>query len=291
MALDDREVRERVAQVEQRLEELEALPDATARAVAVEAVQGLLDLYGEGLARVLTVVARQGGGSVVEALAADELVSHLLLVHGLHPLDAAARVRRAVETLSPYLASQGGRVELLAVDDGVARLQLSSTGCASSPDALRRAVEEAVQQAAPELERIEVLAGTAPAARPVRFLDGSLPRGSRPASPDASWVVAGALPQLAGGGLLLKELAGQPVLFVRVGDSYQAYRPQCPACGASLGDAQLQQAVLRCQGCQHRFDLRRGGRCVEAADRALSPLPVAVTDIGLVKVALPSAVG
>ena len=52
------------------------------------------NLYGAGLERLLEVLADAGrlDGTALDALAADELVSGLLLVHGLHPYDVATRV-------------------------------------------------------------------------------------------------------------------------------------------------------------------------------------------------------
>ena len=125
--MDDAEVRERVARIESLLGEIEG------DAKAIETVQEIVDLYGEALARLLA------GASPTE----DELLSHLLLVHDLHPVDVETRVRQALDDVRPYLGSHGGDVELLGVDDGVARLRLHGTcnGCPSSTVTLRNAIE------------------------------------------------------------------------------------------------------------------------------------------------------
>jgi Fe-S cluster biogenesis protein NfuA len=158
-AVEDREVRQRVAHTEALLLEIEALPDTKARSTAAEAVQGLLELYGEALARMVASAAGRGGESILEAFAADELVSHLLLLHGLHPVDLETRVREALKEVRPYLESHGGNVELLGVEGGVARLRLqgSCSGCPSSAVTLEHAIEETLQKAAPDLERIEAV--------------------------------------------------------------------------------------------------------------------------------------
>src|SRR4051794_41772665 len=91
-------------------------------------VEALLDLYGEGLARVLAGL----GKAEATALADDELVSHLLLLHDLHPVSQEERVRGALESVRPYLESHGGDVELLAVEDGGARLGLPGS-CGGGP--------------------------------------------------------------------------------------------------------------------------------------------------------------
>jgi Fe-S cluster biogenesis protein NfuA len=157
--LDESQARERVRLVEGRLAELEALPDRVAQSVAFGAVQALLDLYGAGLARILDLAPEIG-----PRLAQDELVAHLLLLHGLHPVDLTSRVESALESVRPYLATHAGDVELVSVTDGVAYLRLRGTchGCPSSTATLKQAIEEAIFKAAPDLERVEAEGVAAP---------------------------------------------------------------------------------------------------------------------------------
>ncbi len=129
-----------------------------------EVVRLLTDLYGSGLDRTLELVDEVlGDGPVGDELfarlLADELVASLLVVHGLHPEDLAGRVEAALDGCRPYLASHGGGVELLGVDEdaGVVRLRLlgSCDGCPSSSATLRAAVEVAIREAAPEVVLID----------------------------------------------------------------------------------------------------------------------------------------
>ena len=154
--MDDAEVRELVARVESLLGGLDER--------ATEAVQALVELYGEALARFVA------GADPTK----DELLSHLLLVHDLHPVDVETRVRQALEDVRPYLGSHGGDVELVAVDEGVARVRLGGTcnGCPSSTVTLRNAIEEAIMRAAPELEGVEAEGVTEP--QPALVQIGSL---------------------------------------------------------------------------------------------------------------------
>ena len=64
-------------------------------------------------------------------------------------------MRGALDEVRPYLASHGGDVELLGVEDGVVRLRLegSCNGCPSSAMTLKLAIEEAIARAAPDVER------------------------------------------------------------------------------------------------------------------------------------------
>lgn len=88
MALEDRQVREKVVRVEGLLAELESGPEADARATATEALAALLELYGEALERILAHVERAGAAAVRDALARDEWVAQLLVLHGLQPESA-----------------------------------------------------------------------------------------------------------------------------------------------------------------------------------------------------------
>src|SRR5205823_14845367 len=116
--------RELVADVERRLEALEALEDDRAREPATAAVQALLDLYGAGLERIVEAIAERDDGTLAAALAGDELVAHLLLVHGLHPVALEPRVRGALDEVRPSLEAYGGGVELVAMVGAVVRLQV-----------------------------------------------------------------------------------------------------------------------------------------------------------------------
>lgn len=146
-------MRETVERVEAALEALEGLP-AAPRETALEAVGALVDLYGEGWARALALLgdACPGGG---DALADDELIGHLLMIHGLHPRDVESRVRAALEDVAETVSADGVRPELVAVEEGVARLRFRGNGHAPAAG-FRQLVETAVLRAAPELEGMDV---------------------------------------------------------------------------------------------------------------------------------------
>lgn len=151
----------RVARLDDALDRLDTIADPRAREMALAAVQAVMELYGEGLSRVVehadAACARTGDSALADAFGTDELVSHLLLLHGLHPTTVEDRVRGALEGVRPYLRSHGGNVELLGIQDGIVQLQLEGSchGCPASSLTLRTAVEDAIRTAAPEVVRIE----------------------------------------------------------------------------------------------------------------------------------------
>jgi Fe-S cluster biogenesis protein NfuA len=136
-----------IARVEALLDQVETFPEPQ-REVATELVQALLDMYGEGLAKIVAA-----DSVPVE----DELVAHLLLLHGLHPVPLEERVTGALDSVRPYLLAHGGGVQLVGIEDGVVRLLLEGAcnGCPSSALTLKSAVEEAIMKAAPDVEGID----------------------------------------------------------------------------------------------------------------------------------------
>lgn len=123
--------------VEQLLDEL-AGSDPGVHQRAEEAIRLLVELYGTALGRIVDRIgpesaAGSGEEPPLERLLGDDLVSSLLILHDLHPLDTTARVQQALERVRPYLGSHSGDVELVSVDHGVALLRLQGNCDAARP--------------------------------------------------------------------------------------------------------------------------------------------------------------
>lgn len=290
-----------VRQVGERVEQLLASlrsADGGCAATAEELVGLLVGLYGDGLHRIVAVLADRGdaGADVLAALAQDPLVESLLLLHDLHPLDVDARVQRALDQVRPYLGSHAGGVEYLGATDGIARLRLEGTchGCPSSTLTVRLAIEGAVMDAAPEITEVVVDGVTQP---PEPAL---LRIGRRPAVDDAAAGDAGADHGPTSGWITLPDIGppsarpvtaragGSTVLVCAVRGTLYAYRDACAACGSSLADGLLDRAELTCPGCGGRYDVRLAGQGIDDTTLHLDPLPLLADSHG-VRVALAQA--
>ena len=64
----------------------------------------------------------------------------------------------ALDNVRPYMESHGGNVELVSLEDGVARIRLegSCDGCPASSSTLELAIKTALEETAPDLLGIEV---------------------------------------------------------------------------------------------------------------------------------------
>ncbi len=278
----------------ERLLEASGAAGPVARERGEELVRLVVDLYGAGLERVLTLVHDAGAldDGLLDALAGDELVSTLLLVHDLHPYGVVERVERALDGVRPYLGSHGGDVRLLDVtNEGAVRLELlgSCDGCASSAVTLELAVEDAIRAAAPEVVRIDVVKPASPGVIPVEQLTARLRTAEQGG---VTWAVAAALDDVPVGGLHRVEVAGTVVLLCRLGSDVYAYRDACAACGAAFDGAGLQRApsvpgsaVLTCRACGAHYDVRRAGADIDQPTRHLEPVPLLERD-GVLDVAV-----
>lgn len=274
---------------------------------AEELVRLVVDLYGAGLERVLEIAYDAGklDDDMLAALAADDLVASLLLVHGLHPHGVTERVEQALVNVRPYLGSHGGDVELISVsDEGVVTLRMlgSCDGCASSSVTLKLAVEGAIEAAAPEVISIEVETPSADAAAKsgiisVESLSARLRAPAVDVAGGASWAVVPGFDQMPAGVAAGVEVAGLDVIICKVGTTTYAYQAPCGACGASLAGAAIERllgsgrrsAVLTCPACRGHFSVQEAGKGLDDPDVHLDPLPLLERD-GVIEIAVPSGV-
>jgi Fe-S cluster biogenesis protein NfuA/nitrite reductase/ring-hydroxylating ferredoxin subunit len=299
MQQDMQEHQRRAARIEALLQEVAAFSDPHARATTEELIQTLLDMYGEGLARMLELTWEMGepGQALIETFAGDDLVAALLLLHGLHPVDIETRITRALDEVRPYLASHGGDVALLRVEDGVAylRLQGSCHGCPSSTMTLKLAIEEAISKVAPDLVELRVEGIVEPPPRagvPVTFVP---PRRhqervadearSPAAGHDGVWQMIEGLELPPPGDIRTLTVQGESLLLCRIGDAYYAYHNRCSSCAAPLDSGKIEGTTFICSSCGRQYDLCRAGRCLDAPELFLQPVPLLAAD-GRVKIAV-----
>ncbi|MFF0342761.1 NifU family protein [Kribbella sp. NPDC004875] len=226
-----------------------------------ELLQAVLSLHSTGLEHL---VERLGPAKVRE-LAEDELIAGLLLLHDLHPDDAATRIQAALDGVRPYLGSHAGGIDYLGLDDaGVVhlRLQGSCDGCPGSTATVRLAVENAVLEAAPEAVAVDV-EGMVEERRPLLTIE--------PFRPREDWHQFSTAPPAGG----VDEFADLDLVVANPGEGLFAYRNRCAACTSSLRNGSLEGDRLTCPGCGARYDVRLAGRSLDGGEplQALPLLP------------------
>jgi hypothetical protein len=102
----------------------------------VPVVSALVEMYGEGIGRIVSALSPDQ----LTRLAEDPLVAHLLILHDLHPVAVENRVREAI-------AATGAYAVVLGIEGGVARVRAASDR--------RPTIEEAIARAAPDVDGVE----------------------------------------------------------------------------------------------------------------------------------------
>jgi Fe-S cluster biogenesis protein NfuA/nitrite reductase/ring-hydroxylating ferredoxin subunit len=285
-----------LARVQDLQERLEAAGELVSRELAQDLVSGVVEMYGAGLERILAALfaAGEDGERLAVGLADDPLLATLLLIHDLHPVPLEERVAGALESVRPYMESHGGDVELLSLADGVARIRLrgSCSDCSASSVTLELAIKQALEEAAPDLDGLEV-EGVAPQASGLGLPMASPAASSglvleivtSPPPGPPSWFEVRGATTLRDGSILAANVAGSDLVIANVEGTLLAYRDVCAACGGSLHDGRLSGGALACPHCARSFFLPRAGRSMDQERIQLDPVPL-LRELGSVKVAL-----
>jgi len=264
--------------LQQLLAEVERLPYPGARELIQDCMEAALGFYGAGLKRILQVVSEDGpeGRKVFRDLIRDDVVKGLLLIHDLHPLNLEARLLEALDKVRPYLKSHGGNVELISLENDIARLRLQGTcqSCASSSVTLELAIRHAIEQACPDLVHFEV-EGVAQDKSAASLI---------PHRTVTDWTVVKSAHQLEDGAWMPVRLGDVRLVICKTNGTLYAYRNRCPACNMPLDTGSFERGFLSCS-LNHRYDVVHAGRCVEIPSAHLDPLPLLVQE-NVVKVAL-----
>ena len=298
---------ELIERVQALTAQLEEVQDFQARAVADELVASIMQLYGAGLERIFGALAQDGASAaqVRDQLVEDGVVASLMLIHDLYPVDLETRVHEALESVRPYMESHGGDVELVGIEDGVAKLRLVGhcKGCPASEATLELAIKKALEEAAPDLEGLEVEGVRDPAPAPagggfeLPMMHSGGDGTALPMLGDANSNGAGGAPawtELEGavpdaGRTVPMTVGGAELLVANVGGTLLAYRNACGWCRARLDDAPMAPGgTLTCPSCERRFELRRAGRSPDDEELQIAPVPL-LRGEGLVRVALAAA--
>jgi hypothetical protein len=151
---DEARLKAESVEIEEMLGELRETLDAEAWAQVEGVLARLVRMYGVGLQRALEHARANGadGSEFDTALAADDLLGGLLVMHGLHPLSTEERVARLAEVLPQRLGVPPESLVLVWLGDNRVRV-LSALG-EGTDAALRRAFENV----APELTSIDIVA-------------------------------------------------------------------------------------------------------------------------------------
>jgi hypothetical protein len=139
---EEAELRSAANEIEHLLDELRAMVPPPAWQRIERVVADIAALYAGGLERALghARAVTPSRTALDDRVCGDELLASLLVIHGMHPLPAAERIRRAI----------AGHGELVELRDGGAAL-------VRAPATAEAHIRRAIAEAAPEVSAIELV--------------------------------------------------------------------------------------------------------------------------------------
>jgi Fe-S cluster biogenesis protein NfuA len=150
--LDDPAIRALLGALNEQLDQLEAMPGPVSE-LGLTVVAGVAEIYGQALIRTLELA----DPAAVERMLDDELIAHLLALHGIHPESVEKRLTRVIDELRAAVSDQGGSVELDRLDESVAVVRVALGARASRSADIEHTVRRAVMTAVPELANVKIV--------------------------------------------------------------------------------------------------------------------------------------
>lgn len=282
---------ELVARVQELTASLDSLSDPTARKTSQEFMRAIMELYGLGLAKVVQVLGNSGeaGAPMRQELIEDGIFASLLLIHDLYPVPLDERIEEGLDTVRPYLASHGGAVEVMKIQEGVVYLRLegSCKGCPASAATLELAIKKALNEAAPDLVGLQVegvIEQEGAGKKGLPMVGAAAPKATP--KQESSWFDVEGTERVPVGTLLSVNMSGLKLIVANVDGTMLAYQNACAGCAAPMDTGELIEGVLSCPSCARRYFLPRAGRSLDEDRLHLVPIPL-LYDEGIgVKVAL-----
>jgi len=270
------ELNQQSQRIQELIEEIDALPDTDTRNMMQECIQEILSFYGKGLERILKIISNGNNSAakdIYNNLIGDSFICGLLLIHDLHPLDLKTRLYQALEKVRPYIDSHGGSVEVVSLENGIAKIKLAGSckSCPSSSSTLELGIKQAIEEICPDLAGLEVEGITESA-------------DHKKSSSESGWRVIKGLDVLPNGAMKAVEIPGLNLIVCRVNKRLYAYKNLCPACDRSFSNGTLEHNIIGCQ-LGHCYDVQLAGKCTDDPAIHLDPFPL-LEENGIVKIAV-----
>jgi nitrite reductase/ring-hydroxylating ferredoxin subunit/Fe-S cluster biogenesis protein NfuA len=261
---------DRLAYMEQRISE-------NAQRWQIEGYRRAIEnLHGEALRRVIAALRNHPAGeSLLQEMAADDVVYTVLRQHDIIEPPIEDRVHRALKKARPQLESHGGGFEVLAIEPPrlVLRFLGACDGCSAQEFTLRSVLASALKLDCPEITEIAEAKDSKEAEEPMPLKN-------------EGWRPAGLLDEIPDGGARDTVVDREGLLLIRRGDTVNCFSAYCPHRGVGIDSRDIEaDGILTCYRHGYRFDLATG-ECLSAPGLSLERHDVSIAD-GKLMVRLP----
>lgn len=211
-----------------------------------------------------------GMSRALREAAADEVVYTVLRRHGILKPSLHEQVDEALNSVRPALASHGGDVELVSVEETSVTVRFlgACDGCPASALTFYGGVKKAIQDKFPEIVEVKQAKG----------LGGG--EGVEYASPFASfqkegWTQVLKLDDINDGDTKIVECDGESILLTRLGEKVTCFKNACAHMGMAMDGGDIDEAIITCPYHGFKYSLD-SGECLTAPEVQLQPHGVRV---------------
>lgn len=187
-------------------------------------IEAVLELHGWALSRCIELLHQDGQSSVLTEAVGDEIISALLLAHGMYPVPLAERLAHVLDACSGALGENAGQIDVLEVSESTGHVRLRISG---GDDRQRWRIRLVVERAVHDLVADVVQLDIEGAESEPRVVPGTtfVPLSSIQRKRPTRWVEVPGLLHLADGEILRVQIDGDTVSSValvacRVGRDY-----------------------------------------------------------------------
>ncbi len=270
---------ERLDEAMARRAELDPLP----RQVLNDALEAHGELHRDALTTIVTTLrADPRGKELLFALVDDPAVHMVLAMHGIiRTADPHALAEKALEGVRPGIASHGGDVKLVKVEDGIAFVQLEGAcnGCSMAAVTMRNGVEKALVESVPGIRSVEVVPNPPPGTEA-----GATGHAADAPPEGTGWCRTFPLERFGVGTLEAMSLTPEngpavEAIVVNTGGQLAAYVNSCAHQGMPLDNAivDADACTLTCPWHGWSYD-STNGECLTAPGAQLEPLPLRIAE-------------
>ncbi|MGI8843883.1 MAG: Rieske 2Fe-2S domain-containing protein [Gemmatimonadaceae bacterium] len=214
------------------------------------------------LTHLMGAIRSMGGDAFLNRLSADPAIRLLLMSYDLLAVDRRLLAEEALDTVRGHLHGHGVDIELADCVGGVVYVRLHGVErSAVAPEAAARDIEAALLDGLPGFQELVLRGRESSPGNTVQL--GGVRRAQRPVFQRVA-----ASSDVPGNTMTPGELAGQPILIVRVDGELYAVADRCSDTPLPLRFGNLDGHIIQCSWHGCRYDVRTGQR-VSALDAAV----------------------
>ena len=227
---------------------------------------------------IRSLQAVPGMSAALREAAGDEIVYAVLRRHGILKPSLFEKIDQALDEIRPSLASHGGDVELVAVEETsvVVKFLGACDGCPASALTFYSGVKKTIQDKFPHITEVKQTKGLSSAncQSGQSDVDHTSPFAN---FQKADWTPTIAFSAIQDRQTEIVEIDGESILLTRLADKITGFKNACAHMGMAMDGGEIEDGIITCPYHGFQYSLE-SGECLTAPEVQLQPHGVRVKD-------------